>query len=407
MLMHGKETPLGILSLERMFRQLENWGQDSEDSRFGDLSELVTRNLKWVLEESFEWEARHKTGCSFYARSEGRRDYRNGYRTRDILTRFGRLKDVKVPRLRYSGFIPSILAPGRLALPDVEELVAKCLLCGASRREVVEMLTLLLGYPPCGSILARVQSQLDKQADAFRNRELTKTYKYLFIDGICVNIKDGRYTKKSMILIAVGIDDAGFKEVIGYARSQRESAAAWRKLLNSLIERGLEYRKLDLVISDDSSAIALAVDDVFGDDVAHQLCWAHRMARLADVVSEEDRAACVEELRQVYRAKNHVFALRAYKVWSSKWSNKYIGFAAELEKDLGKLLSFFSCPQSHWQYVRTNNPIERLNEDIRSRSYGWAGFQNRDSCYRLLFGLFQQRNNDWKESSKLDFTHLY
>ena len=140
-----------------MFRQLEDWGQDTEDSRFGDLSKLVTQNLKWVLEESFEWEARHKTGCSLYARSDSRDDYRNGYRTRDILTRFGRLKDVKVPRLRHSGFVPSILAPGRLALPDVEELVAKCLLCGASRREVVEMLTLVLGYPPCGSILARVQ----------------------------------------------------------------------------------------------------------------------------------------------------------------------------------------------------------------------------------------------------------
>jgi putative transposase len=403
--MHGKETPLGILSLERLFRQLENWGQDSEDSRFGDLSGLVTQNLKWVLEESFEWEARHKTGCSLYARSDTREDYRNGYRTRDILTRFGKLEDVKVPRLRHSGFVPSILAPGRLALPDVEELVAKCLLCGASRREIIEMLTLVLGYPPCGSLLARVQSQLDRQADAFRNRDLTKTYKYLFVDGICVKIKDGRFAKDSMVLIAVGIDNKGFKEVIGYTRSKRESGTAWRRLLNQLVERGLDYGKLDLVISDDSSAIALAVDDVFGDDVVHQLCWAHRMARLADVVDEENRGQCVDGLRQVYRAKNRATALKAYRVWVSKWAHKYVGFAAELEKDLGKLLSFFSCPKSHWQYIRTNNPIERLNEDIRSRSYGWAGFQNRESCYRLLYGLFQQRNNDWKEIPKLDFTH--
>ena len=388
-----------------MFRQLEDWGQDAEDSRFGDLSGLVTQNLKWVLEESFEWEARHKTGCSLYARSDSRDDYRNGYRTRDILTRFGRLEDVKVPRLRHSGFVPSILAPGRLALPDVEELVAKCLLCGASRREVVEMLTLVLGYPPCGSILARVQSQLDRQADAFRNRELTKSYKYLFIDGICVKIKDGRLAKDWMVLIAVGIDEHGFKEVIGYTRSKRESGSAWRRLLNQLVERGLKYRELELVISDDSSAIALAVDDVFGDDVAHQLCWAHRMARLADVVVEEDRVECVDGLRQVYRAKNRAAALRAYKVWASRWAGKYVGFTFELEKDLGKLLEFFSCPKLHWQYVRTNNPIERLNEDIRSRSYGWAGFQNRDSCYRLLYGLFQQRNNDWEESPKLQFTH--
>lgn len=400
-----KGYSMAILSLEKMFRQLENWGQDPEDSRFGDLSKLVTQNLKFVLEESFDWEIKHKTGCSLYARSDSRQDYRNGYRTRDILTRFGRLEDVNVPRLRYSSYIPSILAPGRLALPDVEELTAKCLLCGASRREVIEMLTLVLGYPPCGSLLARVQSQLDRQADEFRNRELIKTYKYLFIDGICVKIKDGRLAKEWMILIAVAIDESGFKEVIGYTRSKKESAAAWRRLLNQLVERGLDYRKLDLVISDDSPAIALAVDDVFGDDVAHQLCWAHRMARLADAVDEDDRVECVNDLRQVYQAKNRSQALRAYGNWISKWEPRYPGFASELEKDLGKLLSFFSCPKTHWKYIRTNNPIERLNQDIRSRSYGWAGFQNRESCYRLLYGLFWQRNKNWKDMPKLDFTH--
>ena len=183
---------MGILALEQMFKQLEVWGQDSEDSRFGDLSELVTQNLKWILEESFDWEVRHRTGCSLYERNKGRKDYRNGYRTRDILTRYGRLKDVRVPRLRYSGYVPSLLSPGRLA-------------------------------------------------------------------------------KDWMVLIAVGIDEDGYKEVIGYTRSKRESASAWRRLLNQLVERGLDYEKLDLVISDDSPAIALAVDDVFGDDVAHHL----------------------------------------------------------------------------------------------------------------------------------------
>jgi len=361
---------MGIVALESMFKQLEAWGQDPEDSRFGDLSTLVTKNLQWVLEESFDWEARQKTGCSLHERSGQRADYRNGYRYRDILTRFGRLKDVRVPRLRYSGYIPSILQPGRLALPEVEELIAKSLLCGASRRETAEMLTLLLGYPPCGSIMARVQAELDRQADKFKNRELTKKYKYLFIDGICVRIKDGRLAKDWMILIAVGIDDCGYKEVLGYARSKRESAAAWRRLLGQLIERGLDCKELEMIISDDSSAIALAVEDIFGDDAHHQLCWAHRMANLANAVSEEDRAECVSELRRVYEAGNRQEALRAYAAFRSRWAAAYPGFTRELEKDLGKLLAFFRSPRPHWRYIRTNNPIERLNKDIRARTFG-------------------------------------
>lgn len=397
---------MAILALESMFKQLDVWGQDPEDRRYGDLSDLVIRCLKQTLEESFEWEARHRTGCSLYARSADRSDYRNGYRTRDILTRFGRLKDVHVPRLRKSGFVPSLLMPGRLALPDVEELVAKCLLCGANRREVVEMLTLVLGYPPCGSLLARVQRQLDRDAEEFRMRPLTKQYRYLFIDGLVVKIRDGRLAKECMVLVAVGIDHQGVKEVIGYAKSRRESAAAWRRLLNQLVERGLDYESLDLVVSDDSAAIALAIDDVFGD-IPHQLCWAHRMANLKDAVSREDRPECVDDLRAVYKASSRQDALQAYRRWRDKWARLYPGFAAELEKDLGKLLSFFRCPKFRWQYLRTNNSAERLMRDVRARTFGWAGFQNLESCYRLLYGLFQQRNNDWQDNPLLQFTHSY
>ena len=396
---------MAILPLERMFRQLEVWGQDPEDTRFGDLSKLVTQNLQWVLEESFDWEARQRIGCSMHERSDSRSDYRNGYRFRDILTRYGRLKDVRIPRLRHSRFIPSILQPGRLALPEVEDLIAKCLLCGASRRESTEMLTLLLGYPPCGSLLARVQSQLDRQAEQFKNRELSKIYKYLFVDGICVKIKDGRLAKEWMILIAVGIDENGYKEVVGYTKSKRESGVAWRRLFRQLIERGLRYKDLDLIISDDSSAIGCAVEDIFEEEVEHQLCWAHRMANLADTVKECDRASCVEDLRRVYKAKNRRAALDAFRVWLEKWRRAYPGFAKELEKDLGKLLNFFCCPREHWEYIRTNNPVERLNRDIRTRTFGWAGFQNKESCYRLLYGLFWQRNNDWADAPKLQFTH--
>ncbi len=183
-------------------------------------------NVKWVLEESFKCEARHKTGCNLYECSDVRVDHRNGYRTQDILTRFGRLKNVRVPRFRYSGFVPSILQRGRFALSDVEKLMVKCLLFGASRRKVVEMLALLLGYLPCGSILARVQLLLDRQAEEFRRRELTKVYKYLFLNALSVKIRRGRLAKESMVLVAVGIDRDGRKEVIGYIRSKLDSGAA-------------------------------------------------------------------------------------------------------------------------------------------------------------------------------------
>lgn len=395
---------MAILALERMFEQLEDWGQDSEDRRFGDLSDLVIENLKRVLEESFEWEARHRVGCWWHERSEDRKDYRNGYRTRDIQSRFGRLRDVVIPRLRYSGFVPSLLQPGRLALRDVEELIAKCLLCGASRREVMEMLTLTLGYPPSGSVIARVQKQLDASAWEFRTRRLTKRYRYLFLDGIVVTVKDGMSGKKWTVLVAVGIDEAGIKEVIGYMRVPRESAAYWQRFLAELVERGLLYDDLFLLVSDDSGAIASAVEEVFAD-VPHQLCWTHRMARVSEKFESNDRKEGVKGLRAVYLSRSRPAAIRAFREWKARWEAKYPRVVAMVQADLPKLLAFYSCPESHWKYIRTNNPIERLMRDIRHRSYGWAGFANKQSCDRLLFGLFYQRNTDWEDKPKLEFTH--
>jgi putative transposase len=393
-----------ILTLDRMFKQLEPWGQDPEDSLYGDLSDKVISNLRSTLELSFEYEAAHRVGCCRHERSDERQDYRNGYRVRDILTRFGMLKDVQIPRLRKSGFVPTLLAPGRMALPDVEELIAKCLLCGASRCEVIEMLTLVLGYPPSGSIIARVQSQLDVQAREFQNRPLAKKYKYLFLDGLVVKIREGRLGQECVVLIALGIDVDGVKEVIGYLRAPKETGAAWRRLLNGVVERGFDYEAMELVISDDSAAIALAIDDVFGD-VDHQLCWAHRMANLEKTAAEKDRTECVAAMRRVYEAPNRPSAIRAFVAWKSKWGSRYPRFTNEMEKDLGKLLRFYKCPPAHWTYVRTNNPIERLNGDIRARTYGWAGFQNKESCIRLLYGLFSQRNRQWSTDPKIEITH--
>jgi transposase-like protein len=125
----------------------------------------------------------------------------------------------------------------------------------------------------------RTGNYLDAAAQAFKHRPLTKVYKYLFLDAMCVKVKEGRFATERMVPLAVGIDEFGYKEVIGFCRSRRESAAAWRRLLSNLVERGLDYNSLDLVISDEAKGIALAIDDVFGD-VPHQLCWAHRMTNL-------------------------------------------------------------------------------------------------------------------------------
>jgi transposase-like protein len=395
---------MSIVSLRDLPAQAASFFDDGEDRRFGDLSDYVLSILKWTLEESFDHEVRSRIGCSSYERSPGRQDYRNGFRYRTIATRFGALEKVKIPRIRTENYLPSILSKHRQALPDVEELVGKSLLCGGTRKDVCEILNLVFGYPPAQSLIARVEVYLDAEAKRFKNRPLLADYLYLFLDGAKVTIKEGLRSKTRMVLTAIGITHDGRKEVLGFERARTESTEAWRGFLSRLVARGLNPSRLELIISDEAAGILAAVSEVLGD-VPHQLCWAHRMRNAYETASKEHSKAIVADLRKVYRANSHREARIAFLVFKEHWRSIYPRLVATVEEDLGTLLAFFNCPREHWRYIRTTNPIERIFRDLRRRSFGWAGFANPKSCDRLLFGVFWQANQRWANNPVIESTH--
>lgn len=397
---------MAILAFETLPTQLCALGQDAETRRFGDLDEAVSATVRQVLETSFLWEAEQRVGAPFYGRTPGRRDQRNGYRFRSLVTRYGLLEKIAVPRLRGENFVPSLLTKHQRVLFDVEEIIAKCLLCGASRTEVSLMLAHQFGYPPAESLLARVERLLEAQAKLFKNRPLTKRYVYLFLDGLSVTLREGLRARKRTVLVAVGITEEGFKEVLGFERVARENANAWEGFLSRLVGRGLDRSSLELVISDEAGALVTAVPLVLGD-VAHQLCWAHRMRNAYETVSKSDRKAVIADLRQVYRAAHSREAKRLFVAFGRRWRDRYPSLVCSIEQDLPSLLAFFSCFKEHRSYLRTSNAIERLFRDVRAKTISFAGFSDGKRCDRWLYGIFWQANHRWGTKPKLLFTHSY
>jgi transposase-like protein len=351
---------------------------------------------KVLLESLAESEVERRIGARLYERGEGRTDYRNGHRTREAQLAY-QVIEIRIPCLRGQGYVPSFLEPGHRAITQVESWVDKALMAGLSRAEVIRLMESTTGCRPSDGLLKRVQCELDGRVKVFRERALWGRYQYLFLDAAWAKDIVGLRATRICIMTAIGVTHSGKKEILGFERTPTENESAWRGFLSRLVGRGLKPSDLDLVISDEHCGLLNAAHEVLGD-VPHQLCWAHRCRNVRKAVSAGDRKEVIAGIRLVYRAENLGAAKDALRRWCNRWQRQYTGLVASVEEDAGKLLAFYACPELHWEYVRTSNPIERAFRELRRQQYGCGAFANRDACNRAVYRVFVWLNERWADN---------
>jgi transposase-like protein len=362
---------------------------------WGDLDSAMAGLTKVLLEMLAESEVERRAGARLYERGETRTDHRNGYRERKVQLSY-QVVEIRIPRLRGQGFVPAFLEPGHRAIVQVESWVDKALMAGLSRSEVIRLLESTTGCRPSESLLKRVQRKLDKRVHEFRERRLTGRYQYLFLDAAWAKDIVGINATRICILTAVGVTYSGEKEILGFERTPIENESAWRGFLSRLVSRGLKVSDLVLVISDEHKGLVGAAAEMLGD-VPHQLCWAHRCRNVRKAVGVCDRQAVIASIRQVYQAANLGAAKDALRRWRARWQDKYPNVVASVEEDSGRLLAFYACPELHWEYVRTSNPIERVFRELRRSQFGCGAFANRDACNRAVYRVFSWLNDLWSD----------
>jgi transposase-like protein len=283
----------------------------------------------------------------------------------------------------------------------LQDWVAEALVAGANRATIRRIVLQCTGCYPSEGLLKRVCRTLDEAAKAFKERLLRDRYEYLFLDAAWVKDIVGLQAGRVCILTAVGVTPAGRKEILGFERVGLECAQAWRGFLTRLKERGLDVSALRLVVSDEHKGIRAAVEEVLGD-VAHQYCWAHRMRNVRDAMGRDGRKAhqkaLVDALRRVYLAPHRRGALDAFRAFKAAWAPLHPTIVASVEEDLGHLLAFYGCPELHWEYIRTSNPIERLFVELRRARFGAGAFANPVSCDRVVANVYIRMNKDWADA---------
>ena len=385
------------ITLSELVRQTRELVSDPEDRLYGDLDASMADAIKCLLEGIAVSEVEKRTGVRLYERGESRQDYRNGYRERQVQTAYKTIT-IRIPRLRYQGYVPSYLEPNHRAIAEVEDWVAKALLVGMRRADIIRLMEETTGCRPSGKLIKRVQKRLDEQVKKWKERALFGRYVYLYLDAAWVKDIVGVNASRICVLTGIGITEDGQKELLGFERAQRESESTWRGFLSRMVQRGLNPSALRLVISDEHKGLISAVAEVLGD-VPYQLCWAHRVRNILKAAEKKDRHELLEGLRRIYRAAHKVAAKAAFREWRERWSQKYPQLVDNLEEDLGYLLSFYDCPEQRWKYLRTTNPIERVFLELRRRRFGCGAFANRESSERIVFGVFLWLNRLWEPKS--------
>ena len=360
------------------------------------VSEYVLRGLKRLLEGAMKAEVMGYLKASYYERTGVRVDYRNGYRYRDLCTKFGYIRRLRVPRVKRCGYQPGVFKRYQRRWAQVNQFIRDIFINGVSTRNVGVMLELLVGRSVSASVVSEVNKVLDQEVRAFHRRVLKDEYIYLFLDGVWQRVVSCGQVVRKVVLVAYGVRGDGGREVIDFWVAKNESESEWFGFLNSLYRRGLVGGGLRLIITDGGLGLLRALDMVY-PGIKRQRCWVHKLRNVAKYLPRRYQAECLSEVKRIYGAVNYRAALSYYKGWVKKWCELVPKAVACLERDIEDLLVFFQEKKELWRKLRTTNVIEGLFKELRRRTRPMSIFVNVASCERIIFALFNKYNKKWKE----------
>ncbi len=358
---------------------------------WGDVSHQTLRTVKLLLENRTHDELVDYLNAGRYVRTSFRRSYRNGVYRRRLVTTWGTLPNLHIPRSRDGGFRPSVLARYQQRAPQVDALIRSVFLGGLSTRQVGPLLAPLLHDTVSPTTVSKVTQVLDRAVAAFHARPLRDRYQYLLLDAVSLRVKTPDGQKRRLALVAYGLTPEGPREVVDYRLVRHESQAAWEAFLTNLACRGLTGTPLQLITTDGHAGLHAALELVY-PRVPRQACWVHVLRNVAQRLRLRDRDACLRLARRIYYARTRTAAERALQHWRDAWHRTAPKAVACLLRDWEALLAFYAVPERDWRRIRTTNAIERAFREIRRRTRPMTCFTNLASCDRIIYAVVHAFN---------------
>jgi len=370
------------------------------------LTDILRSGARRLIEQAVEMELAALLATHADDKTEdGRaRIVRHGYLPeREVMTGIGPVS-VKVPRVRDRGeavekirFTSSILPPYLRKAKSVEELLPWLYLKGISTGDFQEALAALLGPNAAGlssTTISRLKAEWWDEYERWQKRDLsTRRIVYVWADGVYFQPRMAE--EKQCVLVLIGADEWGRKEVLGLSDGYRESTQSWRELLLDLKRRGLSYAP-DLAIGDGALGFWAALREVFGT-TNEQRCWFHKTGNVLNALPKSLQPKAKGHLHDIWQAETKAEAEEAFDFFVETYGVKYDKAVAKLVKDRDVLLSFYAYPAEHWKHIRTSNPIESMFATVRHRTGKTKGCLSRKTGLAMAFRLMISAQAKWRK----------
>lgn len=368
-----------------------------------DVKALLARDEAFIrsivraaLQEMLEREMAEALGAAKGERTSSRLGYRSGYYGRTLITRVGKL-ELRVPQDRDGRFSTELFARYQRSERALVAALAEMYVQGVSTRKVKAITEELCGHGFSASSISAINKTLDESLAQFASRRLDEPFAYLILDARYEKVREAGVIAGQAVLIAIGIDWDGRRQVLGVELANRESRSSWRDFLLGLRERGLAG--VEFVVADDHAGLKRAIREVL-PEAAYQRCYVHFLRNALDYVPRKVDDDCLQELRWIYDRRNLAEARADLAAWIGKWQGKYPRLVCWVEENVEETLTFYRLPRQHHKHLKSTNMLERLNEEIKRRTHVVRIFPNAESCLRLVRALCVETHENWLEAHR-------
>lgn len=376
----------------------------NEESLRSDLRELVRKTVEDTLNGLLEAEADDLVGAGRYERTAEREAYRAGHYDRGLTTSSGEVT-IRMPKLKGARLATAIIERYRRRESSVEEAMIEMYLAGVSTRRIEDVSEILWGSSVSAATVSNLNEKAFASVEEWRNRPPGRAYPYVYVDGIYLKRSWGGAYENVAVMVAIGVNDDGYREVIGAAEGFTESSECWRDFLSWLRSRGL--RGVRMIVGDKASGMVGSIAEVF-PDAAYQRCTVHFYRNVLARVPKSRRAAVAAMLKAIHAMESRGAAEAKALAVAEELERMRLGEAARVVREgFRETLAYTAFPREHWRRIRTDNAIERLNREIRRRTRVVGTFPDGRSALMLVTARLKYvAESEWGSRRYLDVTLL-
>jgi putative transposase len=352
--------------------------------------------LETTVQQVLEAEMEEALGAPKSERCATRRGYRSGYYGRKLTTRVGTL-ELQVPQDRGGLFRTEVFGRYQRSEKALLLALAEMYVQGVSTRKVRAVTEELCGHGFSASTVSSITVQLDAELARFMTRPLTEEYAYLILDARYERVREAGVIRSRAVLVALGVDWDGRRQVLAVELANRESLSAWKDFLVGLKQRGLSG--VHLVVTDDHEGLKKAVAEVL-PTALWQRCYVHFLRNALDYLPRSADRTCLQELRWLYDRRDALEARTDLAAWLTRWQEKHPKLCAWVEANIEETFAFYRLPAAHHKHLKSTNLLERLNQEFKRRTHIVRIFTDEPCCLRLIRALAVEIHEEWIDGSR-------